>query len=154
MTLIEMAVAIAMVAIFSTVLLGFAFQAQSAGNSAKLKNQSTKLGDQLIEKVIGFKKKNSGNCTWSYMNTNYKDKSYADADSLTCSFPSGSPGVTPGSPCSVTNKWSIPGTVFSQCVHLSAPPSTTGLLQIDVFVYYKDRGKDVTTKVSTYLSNI
>jgi prepilin-type N-terminal cleavage/methylation domain-containing protein len=145
MTLIEMAVAIAITGIFATVLIGLTLQAQAVARSAKLKNQSTRLSDQMVERIVGFKKK----CSWTILDSNF-DKSFGDVDLAVCTVNAG--GVAAGSLCSPANKYTPEGSSFSQCFHISRTSSQ--VLRIDVEVYYLDRGKQITTKVSTYLSNL
>lgn len=145
MTLVETAIAVGLAAIFIAVSVTVVIQAQATANSAKLKNQSTIYAEQLKEKIISFKKKNS----WVALYPTTSPAFYKDINIQNGTLDAGSPAITS---CTAPAAADIDTNVFSQCFAINTT-SSTRLIQVDVSVFYKDRGSVKTTKLSFYLSD-
>jgi len=149
LTLIEVAVAIGIAAVIGSVLMAVALQAQIVSNSSVLASQATQYDNQILENALAYKKAT----TWTNFVSYATGASYQSLNIGGTMDQNNGTGVV----CSVTNRGSqISGTNFYQCFTLTnlTAVGESGLVQIDAYIFYKDRGKDMTVKFVSYISEI
>lgn len=155
-SILEVVVAVALMAVMGVAILAISFQASASANSAKLSAQATKYAEEGLELARMVKNQNSWGEFYSRLtlsDTNrqrcYENLVPVDLENIG--------GITDDVAVNVNcpNPVIIDGSQMTRAVGLRRMPSsfsTVQVIQVTSYVLYADRGRNYVVTDSTFLS--